>query len=58
MRKVLLEVTIDADVSDETEKSIIGNIIEHVDHENKFWSEEEMIGEDEEVFAVVIEDPQ
>ena len=52
--KVRLEISINGSVSKETLSEIIGNIVEHVENENKFWHEEAMLNDNQAVTAVVL----
>ena len=54
MSKVNLEIRVDGKLSDETLSEIIGNIVEHVENENKFWQTEGMLAENQEVSVTVI----
>ena len=54
MRQLRLEITVNGSISDEAFSEIIGNIIEHVENENEFWHEADMINEDQAVTATII----
>ena len=54
MRSVILDVQINGNVSDEVASKIIGNIIEHVEQENKFWQTEGMIKDSESVSVILV----
>ena len=54
MRKVELEIKVNGNVSEKTFTEIVGNILEHVENENKFWQTESMLSENQEVTATVI----
>ena len=54
MCKVNLEIQVDGNVSDAVFSEIIGNIVEHVENENKFWQTEGMLAENQEVSVTVI----
>ena len=56
MSKVNLEIRVDGKLSDETLSEIIGNIVEHVENENKFWQTEGMLAENQEVSVTVIDE--
>ena len=50
-----MDIQINGNVSDEVASKIIGNIIEHVEQENKFWQIEGMIKDSESVTAILVD---
>ena len=52
--KARLEIEVNGKMSEETFAEILGNIIEHVENENRFWQVESMLDEHQHVSATLI----